>query len=101
MAFIEPSLSTEPFLDAGQLPYLSHGLHNANTFPSIVKYVAQLPEARDPNESLSALEKAQYAARVAHVESEYGDLVVRFYFALVVVRCCLLRVSRRRICYTH
>ncbi|KZT68149.1 hypothetical protein DAEQUDRAFT_341084 [Daedalea quercina L-15889] len=67
---------------SGQLPYLTHGLHNANTFPSIAKYVAQLRDARDLNESLSTMEKAQFLARIAHVQSDYGDLVAHVLYSL-------------------
>ncbi|KAH9934713.1 uncharacterized protein B0H18DRAFT_977860 [Fomitopsis serialis] len=67
---------------SGQLPYLTHGLHHATTFPSIAKYVAQLPDARDLNESLSTMEKSQFAARIAHIQSEYGDLVAHMLYSL-------------------
>lgn len=59
----------------GQLPYLTHGLHSVAGFHAIVKYVAHTI-LRDPSQSLGVAEKAQQAARVAHVESSLGDLTV-------------------------
>ncbi|KAH9842744.1 uncharacterized protein C8Q71DRAFT_734228 [Rhodofomes roseus] len=67
---------------SGQLPYLTHGMHNATTFASIAKYVTQLPGARDVNESLNTMEKSQFAARIAHVQSDYGDLVAHMLYSL-------------------
>ncbi|OSX65136.1 hypothetical protein POSPLADRAFT_1116715, partial [Postia placenta MAD-698-R-SB12] len=67
---------------SGQLPYLTHGLRNASTFPSIVKYVAHLEGAHDTNGSLTPVEKARLCARIAHVQSDYGDLVAHMLYSL-------------------
>ncbi|KAH9952049.1 hypothetical protein B0H21DRAFT_715514 [Amylocystis lapponica] len=67
---------------SGQLPFLTHGFHSAATLPSIIKYVAHMPGARDVDGALSAVEKAQTAARVAHVQSDYGDLVTHMSYCL-------------------
>ena len=60
----------------GRLPFLTHGLHSVASLSSIAKYVSQLEDARPLDAHLSAVEKAQITARVAHVERELGDLVV-------------------------
>ncbi|KAI0928681.1 hypothetical protein AcW1_005861 [Taiwanofungus camphoratus] len=67
---------------SGQLPYLTHGLHSMSTLPSIIKYMANLKDARDLDESLSPAEKAQCAARISHVYSDYGDFVAHMLYAL-------------------
>ncbi|EMD38057.1 hypothetical protein CERSUDRAFT_93577 [Gelatoporia subvermispora B] len=67
---------------SGQLPYLTHGLHSAATLPAIIKYVTHLGRARDVDAALGPLEKAQSAARIAHVQAEYGDLVAHMAYAL-------------------
>ena len=61
----------------GQLPYLTHGLHHVSGFASIAAYVRKLPHARNVDAGLGSVQAAQLTARVAHVESVYGDLVVR------------------------
>ena len=75
----------------GQLPYLSHGLFNVAGFEPIVKYVERFVQARDGgrhlDEALSPLEKAQNTARIAHVESTLGDLVVRVPIFQVPLAC--------------
>ena len=55
---------------------MTHGLRNVAGFESIVKFVDHLDDARHLDEDLGPVEKAQMAARVAHVERELGDLVV-------------------------
>ncbi|OCH88180.1 hypothetical protein OBBRIDRAFT_795451 [Obba rivulosa] len=69
---------------SGQLPYLTHGLHSATTLPAIIKHVTHLGRARDVDAALSPLEKAQSAARIAHIQAEYGDLVAHMLYALHV-----------------
>ncbi|GJE90718.1 glutathione S-transferase family protein [Phanerochaete sordida] len=81
----ELDYTTNPDLSpSGQLPYLSHGLHQVAGFEPIVKYVGRLAldGKRDLDEELSPLEKAQNAARVAHIESSLGDLVAHEYYSL-------------------
>ena len=56
---------------------MTHGLRNVATFESIAKYVDHLDGARHLDEDLGPVEKAQITARVAHIVSEFGDLVVR------------------------
>ncbi|KAL6300141.1 hypothetical protein BKA93DRAFT_803087 [Sparassis latifolia] len=74
---------TNPDLSpSGQLPFLTHGMHNASTLPAIIKYVNHLEGARDLDESLDSLEKAQNTALLAHVQSEYGDLVAHMMYSL-------------------
>lgn len=41
--------------------------------------MANLKDARDLDESLSPAEKAQCAARISHVYSDYGDFVVSYH----------------------
>ena len=63
----------------GQLPYLTHGTHSIAGFEAIAKYTAQMARngGHHLDESLHSNEKAQNTARVSHVESSLGDLVVR------------------------
>jgi len=63
---------------------LTHGLHSAATLPAIIKYVRHLGRARDVDAALGPLEKAQSAARIAHIQAEYGDLVAHMVYALHV-----------------
>lgn len=60
----------------GQLPYLSHGLHTVSGFESIVKYAVHLNGGTNLDDVLSSTKRAENVARVAHVESVLGDLVV-------------------------
>ncbi|EKM55137.1 uncharacterized protein PHACADRAFT_120191 [Phanerochaete carnosa HHB-10118-sp] len=82
----ELDYTTDPDLSpSGRLlPYLSHGLHKVASFESIVKYVERLAfeGRRHLDEDLGPLEKAQNAARVAHVESTLGDFVAHEYYSL-------------------
>lgn len=64
----------------GQLPFLTHGQHSTSGFDAIVKYVTKLPGGRSLDAALTTLERAQCTARMAHVESVYGDLVVSITF---------------------
>lgn len=78
--FVSPSKYVSLILCSlcvGQLPFLTHGLHSVASFSSIAKYVSRLEGAHQLDAHLSPTEKAQTIARVAHVESELGNLVVR------------------------
>jgi hypothetical protein len=80
-------------LGAGQLPYLTHGMHAVASYTSIVKYISGLniatipavgsapaPEAlsTDLDMMLSPAERATRTAWAAHVQNVVGDLLVRF-----------------------
>ncbi|KAI0807328.1 hypothetical protein C8Q74DRAFT_1377524 [Fomes fomentarius] len=67
---------------SGQLPFLTHGLHHVSGLGSIISYVRKLPNARNPDAGLSAAQAAQLTARIAHVESSYGDLVSHMLYSL-------------------
>ncbi|KAI0709218.1 Tom37 C-terminal domain-containing protein, partial [Earliella scabrosa] len=67
---------------SGQLPYITHGLHHASGLSSIFAYVRKLPNARNPDTGLNASQVAQLTARIAHVESTYGDLVNHMLYSL-------------------
>lgn len=60
----------------GQLPYLSHGLHSVSGFESIAKYAAHLNGGTNLEDVLNPTKRAENVARIAHVESVLGDLVV-------------------------
>lgn len=79
----------------GQLPFLTHGLHNVSGLQPIVKYVGNLAGAHDLDHSLGPVQKAQFAAYKAHVQSEYGDLLVSR--AAMFDIECLTTVCYRRI----
>ncbi|CCM02080.1 uncharacterized protein FIBRA_04157 [Fibroporia radiculosa] len=64
---------------SGQLPYLTHGLHNVSSLTSIVHYVKNLPGALDVDGSF---QKAQSAARIAHVQTTYGDLLTAMLYSI-------------------
>ncbi|KAH9946128.1 uncharacterized protein BXZ73DRAFT_37376 [Epithele typhae] len=66
----------------GQLPFLTHGLHQASGFSSIAAFVRNLPHARHLDTHLTSVEAAQITARVAHIESDYGDLVNHMLYSL-------------------
>ncbi|CAL1704596.1 unnamed protein product [Somion occarium] len=66
----------------GQLPYLTHGLHTESGLLAIQKFVEKLDGVVSPDAGLSGVERAQNIARVAHVESELGDLVAHCLFCL-------------------
>jgi len=67
---------------SGQLPFLVHGLEVITSFSSIVRYVAGLattetsafPHA-NTEKALSATERSQRNAWIAHAEANLGDLV--------------------------
>lgn len=63
----------------GQLPFLTHGSITLSGLLSIVRYVSKLSGAFVLDDHLSEAQRAQSTARVAHVQSELGDLVVSFY----------------------
>ncbi|KZT11324.1 uncharacterized protein LAESUDRAFT_692034 [Laetiporus sulphureus 93-53] len=67
---------------SGQLPFLTHGLHNVSGLQSIVKYVENLADALNLDHSLGPVEKAQSTAYKAHVQSEYGDLLAHMMYSL-------------------
>ncbi|KIP12234.1 hypothetical protein PHLGIDRAFT_98144 [Phlebiopsis gigantea 11061_1 CR5-6] len=67
---------------SGQLPYLSHGLHSVSGFELIVKNAAHLANGKQLDDVLTPADKAQNAARIAHVESTLGDLVAHVYYSL-------------------
>ncbi|KAI8998652.1 hypothetical protein BD414DRAFT_552266 [Trametes punicea] len=67
---------------SGQLPFLTHGLFHASGLSAIVAYVRRLPNARNLDAGLSPVEVAQLTARVAHVDSSYGDLVNHMLYSL-------------------
>lgn len=80
----------------GQLPFLVHGQYSVASFGGIVKYVSGLRNADyktypDANLDvhLTASERAQKTAWVAHAESHLGDLVVR-YFLLALASLTVL-----------
>lgn len=62
----------------GQLPYLTHGTLTLAGLAPILAYVGKLDGASNPDARLSPLEKAQATARIAHIETEGGDLTVRW-----------------------
>lgn len=55
---------------------MTHGLHHVSGFGPIVAYARKLPHAHNLDSGLSSTQIAQLTARVAHVESTYGDLIV-------------------------
>lgn len=59
----------------GQLPYVTHGLHTVTGFHGIIKYILNITH-NDLDAALNSLQRAQATARIAHVESNLGDLVV-------------------------
>ncbi|KAI0636991.1 hypothetical protein C8Q77DRAFT_1168735 [Trametes polyzona] len=66
----------------GQLPFLTHGIYHASGLSAIAAYVRKLHHARDPDAGLSSIQNAQLTARIAHIESCYGDLVNHMLFSL-------------------
>lgn len=66
-----------PFISSGQLPFLTHGTLTLAGLAPILAYAMKFEQAVNPDAHLSNLEKAQLAARIAHIESEGGDLLVR------------------------
>ncbi|KAI0780958.1 hypothetical protein BD413DRAFT_463285 [Trametes elegans] len=60
---------------SGQLPFLTHGLYHAASLSSIIAYVRRLHHAHNLDASLTPVQAAQLTARIAHVESVYGDLL--------------------------
>ncbi|KAI0819117.1 hypothetical protein BC629DRAFT_1588426 [Irpex lacteus] len=66
---------------SGQLPYLTHGLHSITGYHAIVKYLSTNFHV-DPTVSLDPIQKAQLAARLAHVESALGDLTSHVLYSL-------------------
>ncbi|KAL1947877.1 hypothetical protein VTO73DRAFT_13601 [Trametes versicolor] len=66
----------------GQLPFLTHGLYHASGLSPIVAYVRKLRHARELDAGLSPAQAAQLTARIAHVESCYGDLVNHMLYSL-------------------
>ncbi|EIW60369.1 uncharacterized protein TRAVEDRAFT_145706 [Trametes versicolor FP-101664 SS1] len=66
----------------GQLPFLTHGLYYASGLSPIVAYVRKLRYARELDAGLSPVQAAQLTARIAHVESCYGDLVNHMLYSL-------------------
>ncbi|KAI0263365.1 hypothetical protein BC834DRAFT_971359 [Gloeopeniophorella convolvens] len=87
----------------GQLPYLTHGHHAVGGFASVARYVAGLapasvprvaredgttdnddddPFSADVDVMLSAQERAQRTAWLAHAERALGDLVAHVFFSL-------------------
>ncbi|KAI0374872.1 hypothetical protein BV20DRAFT_1048881 [Pilatotrama ljubarskyi] len=67
---------------SGQLPLLTHGLYHASGLSSILAYVRRLHYARHLDAGLSSVQAAQLTARIAHVESSYGDLVNHMLYSL-------------------
>ncbi|RPD66117.1 hypothetical protein L226DRAFT_609019 [Lentinus tigrinus ALCF2SS1-7] len=67
---------------SGQLPFLMHGLHHVSGFGSIVSYVRKLANANNLDIGLNSVQAAQLTARVAHVESAYGDLINHMLYSL-------------------
>ncbi len=61
----------------GQLPFLTHGTLTLAGLAPILAYVSKLDGASNPDAHFSTLEKAQLTARIAHIETEGGDLTVR------------------------
>ncbi|KAI0748105.1 Tom37 C-terminal domain-containing protein [Daedaleopsis nitida] len=76
---------------AGQLPFLTHGLHHVSGFGPIVSCVRRSPNARQLDANLHGAEAAQMTARVAHVESNYGDLVNHMLYSLQENWCSVTR----------
>ncbi|TFK83503.1 hypothetical protein K466DRAFT_554952 [Polyporus arcularius HHB13444] len=77
------SHSANPDLSpSGQLPFLTHGLHHVSGFGSIVAYVRKLPNALNLDIDLNSTQAAQLTARIAHVESAYGDLINHMLYSL-------------------
>ncbi|KAI0336518.1 hypothetical protein GY45DRAFT_1315908 [Cubamyces sp. BRFM 1775] len=66
----------------GQLPFLTHGLYHASGLSSIIAYVRRLPHARNLDGNLTPVQAAQLTARIAHVDSSYGDLVNHMLYSL-------------------
>ncbi|KAI0362076.1 hypothetical protein OH77DRAFT_1416275 [Trametes cingulata] len=67
---------------SGQLPLLTHGLYHASGLSSILAYVRKVHNARHLDASLSSVQAAQLTARIAHVESSYGDLINHMLYSL-------------------
>ncbi|KAI0670402.1 hypothetical protein C8Q78DRAFT_1036004 [Trametes maxima] len=67
---------------SGQLPFLTHGLYHASGLSPILSYVRRLHNARNVDADLSPVQTAQLTARVAHVESNYGDLINHSLYSL-------------------
>ncbi|KAL7283375.1 hypothetical protein ACG7TL_002805 [Trametes sanguinea] len=67
---------------SGQLPFLTQGLYHASGLSSIIAFVRRHPNARNLDAGLSPLETAQLTARIAHVDSCYGDLVNHMLYSL-------------------
>jgi sorting and assembly machinery component 37 len=63
----------------GQLPYLTHGMHSVAGYHAIVKYISSGILHDETLKKLSSVQKAQSAARMAHIEASLGDLVVRIF----------------------
>ncbi|PIL23981.1 hypothetical protein GSI_13732 [Ganoderma sinense ZZ0214-1] len=67
---------------SGQLPFLTHGLHHVSGLAPIAAYVRKLHNARNLDAPLDTVQMSQLTARVAHLESSYGDLVNHMLYSL-------------------
>ncbi|EJF65843.1 hypothetical protein DICSQDRAFT_177268 [Dichomitus squalens LYAD-421 SS1] len=67
---------------SGQLPFLTHGLHHVSGLSAIIAYVRKLRNAHNLDGHLTSVQTAQLTARIAHVESSYGDLVNHMLYSL-------------------
>ncbi|KAI0721109.1 hypothetical protein C8T65DRAFT_632228 [Cerioporus squamosus] len=89
---------------SGHLPFLTHGLHHVTGFGSIVAYARKLPNAHNLDIGLNGAQLAQLTARIAHVESAYGDLTNHMLYSLqenwsAVTRPALVSMLPVPLCY--
>ncbi|KAM5535176.1 hypothetical protein V8D89_011112 [Ganoderma adspersum] len=67
---------------SGQIPFLTHGLRHVSGLAPITAYSRKLHNARNLDVHLDTVQMAQLTARIAHLESSYGDLVNHMLYSL-------------------